>query len=658
MAKKAGINSGIMGKCRAVIENIYPAVEGGKLPIKRVSGERIEVKADIFADGHDIISAQLLHRKKGTTEWTTSEMTLQSNDEWKGFFYTGEEGMYEYAIKAWVDHDLTWLHGFEKKSEAGEKLDVELMIGLKYLREIESMVRDEDRHLVDNAIRLFSDTSNFYKEAVELATGPVFAHLLENYMLIHNATISHTLDLVVERKKAAFSAWYEFFPRSAAPEPGKHGTFKDCERIIPRLAELGYDTLYFPPIHPIGVSHRKGKNNSTTAQPGEPGSPWAIGSAEGGHKAIHPELGTIEDFVHLVQHAKNHGIEIAMDLAYQCAPDHPYVKEHPQWFKWRPDGTVQYAENPPKKYQDVLPINFENDDWKNLWKELKSIVEFWIDKGVNIFRVDNPHTKPFVFWEWLMDEMRREHPQVIFLSEAFTRPKIMARLAKVGFQQSYTYFTWRQTAHELRKYVEELTQTELREYFRPNFWPNTPDILPYYLQRTGHSHSAVRFVLAATLSSNYGMYGPVYELLENDPYPNKEEYHNSEKYEIRHWDWFQDTPMHKLIKKINHIRKENEAFHSTYNITFCETDNDNLLAYLKLTEDKRNIILTVVNMDPAHKQSGWVSLPLHLVDAHEGQEIKLFDLLDEATYRWNRQWNYVELDPRYLPAHIFKIKVG
>ncbi|MFN4122318.1 MAG: alpha-1,4-glucan--maltose-1-phosphate maltosyltransferase [Flavobacteriales bacterium] len=658
MAKKAGIKSEIMGKCRAVIENIYPAVEGGKLPIKRVSGERIDVKADIFADGHDIISAQLLHRKKGELSWNASKMTLKSNDEWTGFFHAGSEGLYEYAIKAWVDHDLTWLHGFKKKSEAGEKLDVELMIGLKYLRGIESMVRDEDRHMVENAIRLFSDSSSFYKEAVELATGPVFAYLLENYMLIHNATISHTLDLVVERKKASFSAWYEFFPRSASQEPGKHGTFKDCERIIPRLAELGYDTLYFPPVHPIGVSHRKGKNNSTTAKPGEPGSPWAIGAAEGGHKAIHPDLGTIDDFVQLVQHAKNHGIEIAMDLAYQCAPDHPYVKEHPQWFKWRPDGTVQYAENPPKKYQDVLPINFENDDWKNLWKELKSIVEYWIDKGVSIFRVDNPHTKPFVFWEWLMDEMRREHPQVIFLSEAFTRPKIMARLAKIGFQQSYTYFTWRQTSQELRKYMEELTQTELREYFRPNFWPNTPDILPYYLQRTGHSHAAVRFVLAATLSSNYGMYGPVYELLENDPYPNKEEYHNSEKYEIRHWDWFQDTPMHHLIRKINHIRKENEAFHSTYNITFCETDNDNLLAYLKLTEDKQNIMLTVVNMDPTHKQSGWVSLPLHLIDAHEGQEIKLFDLMDEATYRWNRQWNYVELDPRHLPAHIFKIKVG
>jgi starch synthase (maltosyl-transferring) len=656
MAKKALISNKIQGKCRAVIENIYPVVEGGRFPVKRVPGERIDVKADIYADGHDIISAQLLYRKKESEEWHSNDMELLENDEWKGHFYAGAEGMYEFAIKAWVDHDLTWLHGFEKKAEAGERLDVELMIGLRYLKEIESMVSDDDRHMVDNAIRLFSDAS-FYKEAVELATGAVFAHLLEHYMLIHNATLSLAYDLVVERKKAAFSAWYEFFPRSSSPEAGKHGTFRDCERIIPRLAELGYDTLYFPPIHPIGVSHRKGKNNSTTAQPGEPGSPWAIGAADGGHKALHAELGTMDDFVHLVNHAKAHGIEIALDLAYQCAPDHPYVKEHPQWFKWRPDGTVQYAENPPKKYQDVLPINFETDDWKNLWLELKSIVEFWIDKGVNIFRVDNPHTKPFVFWEWLMAEMRQEHPQVIFLSEAFTRPKIMARLAKAGFQQSYTYFTWRQTAAELREYLEELTKTELREYFRPNFWPNTPDILPYYLQKTGHSHSAVRFVLAATLSSNYGMYGPVYELLENDPYPNKEEYHNSEKYEIRHWDWFQDKPMHQLIRKINEIRREHEAFHSTYNITFCETDNDNLLAYLKMTEDRSSIVLTVVNMDPMHKQSGWVSLPLHLLDAHEGQELRLFDLMDEATYRWNRQWNYVELDPRYLPAHIFHISL-
>lgn len=654
--KKRTSNFPKTGKSRAVIEQVYPAVEQGLFPIKRVVGETVQVRADIFADGHDIVSAQVLYRKKGDKTWIENAMKLIENDSWEGSFIANEEGLFEYAVKAWVDHDLTWLQGFEKKAEAGEKLGVELMIGLKYLEEIKSMIKDQDSELVEQAITLFADQTK-YAEAVELATSANFAHLLENYFLIHNASFSAYYELVVERKKAAFSAWYEFFPRSSSPTAGHHGTFQDCKAIIPRLAELGYDTLYFPPIHPIGKSHRKGKNNSTTAKPGEPGSPWAIGSDEGGHKSILPELGTIDDFVSLVNHAKSHGIEIALDLAYQCSPDHPYVKEHPQWFKWRPDGTVQYAENPPKKYQDVLPINFENEDWQNLWIELKSVIEFWIDKGIHIFRVDNPHTKPFIFWEWIMAEMRRDHPQVLFLSEAFTRPKIMARLAKLGFQQSYTYFTWRETAEDLKKYMTELAKTELREYFRPNFWPNTPDILPFYLQRTGHSHSALRFLLAATLSSNYGMYGPVYEQLENDPYPNKEEYHNSEKYEIRHWDWFKQTPMHDLIKKINTIRKENEAFHSTYNIVFCETDNDQVLAYLKHNVDFSNVVLTIVNMDPERKQSGWVSLPLQTISAKEGQELRLTDLLDGSNYRWNRQWNYVELDPRYMPAHIFKIEI-
>jgi len=366
-------------------------------------------------------------------------------------------------------------------------------------------------------------------------------------------------------------------------------------------------------------------------------------------------LGTFEDFENLVKQANKHGINIALDLAYQCSPDHPYVKEHPDWFRWRPDGTVQYAENPPKKYQDVLPINFENDDWQNLWIELKSVIEFWIDKGVKVFRVDNPHTKPFIFWQWIMEEMRNDHPEVIFLSEAFTRPKIMARLAKVGFQQSYSYFTWRQTKAELIEYVTELTQTELRNYFRANFWPNTPDILPVYLQQTGHEHSAVRFVLAATLSSNYGMYGPVYEMLENTPVPGKEEYHNSEKYEARHWDWKSPNRFRDLIKLINRIRKENSAFHSTFNITFCETDNDSLIAYFKQAPDASNAMLCVVNLDSGHKQSGWVKLPLNLLNVQEGRTIGMHDVIDGKTYQWNKQWNYVELDPRITPAHLFRI---
>jgi starch synthase (maltosyl-transferring) len=562
--------------------------------------------------------------------------------------------MYEYTVVAWIDHALSWHHGFCKKAEAGEKLDLELRIGAELLRKIAKKSKGEDAAWLNTTADLFENEEQ-YVNAVIIAKSDRLEDLIESLPLRENETVGQILPLVVEREKAQFSTWYEFFPRSASPDPARTGTFKDCEALLPLIADWGFDTLYFPPIHPIGVSHRKGKNNSTTAHPGEPGSPWAIGSHLGGHKAINPELGTMADFEKLVKAAKKQGIEIALDIAYQCSPDHPYVKEHPQWFRWRPDGTVQYAENPPKKYQDVLPINFETEDWENLWNELKSVIEFWIGKGINIFRVDNPHTKPFIFWQWIMAEMRRDHPQVIFLSEAFTRPKIMARLAKVGFQQSYSYFTWRQTKAELEEYLTELTQTELRDYFRGNFWPNTPDILPFYIQKTEHAHSAARYVLAATLSSNYGMYGPVYELLENEPMPGKEEYFNSEKYEARHWDWHTVTPFRELMRKINRIRKENAAFHTTFNIQFCETDNENLIAYYKISQDKSNQVLTVVNLDPVNKQTGWVKLPETLMPAHEGHTLEMHDLMDDSHYRWNRQWNYVELDPQLISAHIFHI---
>lgn len=643
-----------IAKARVVIERISPQIDQGEFAIKRVPNEEVVVTASVFGDGHDIVRALLLHKLKNDRKWTESQMIEISNDEWKGHFITSKPGEYEYAVTAWIDHALTWHHGFVKKVDAGENVSVELKIGAEFLRRIAKKSGVADKQFcLETAIILESE--EHYTEAIAIAKGSRIEDLLEAIPLRDNESMSEVYPLVVERKKASFSTWYEFFPRSASPDPKRPGTFKDCIELLPHVAGLGFDTLYFPPIHPIGVSHRKGKNNSTTSKPGEPGSPWAIGSELGGHKSINPELGTIDDFRALVKAAKSKGIEIALDLAYQCSPDHPYVKEHPQWFKWRPDGTVQYAENPPKKYQDVLPINFENDDWKNLWDELKSVIEYWIGEGISIFRVDNPHTKPFIFWQWIMSEMRRDHPEVIFLSEAFTRPKIMARLAKVGFQQSYSYFTWRQTGAELKEYVEELTQTEYREYFRANFWPNTPDILPYYLQNTAHAHSAVRFVLAATLSSNYGMYAPVFELLVNEPMPGKEEYFNSEKYEAGHWDWNSPSKMRELIAKVNAIRNEYPAFHTTFNITFCNTDNENLLAYLK--KDESGDILTVVNMDPLHKQSGWVQLPLEHLNAHEGQSLELFDLIDHSRYTWNRQWNYIELDPRIMPAHIFKVKI-
>lgn len=419
---------------------------------------------------------------------------------------------------------------------------------------------------------------------------------------------------------------------------------------------MGFDVLYLPPIHPIGKTNRKGKNNSPVAQPGDVGSPWAIGSEEGGHKSVHPQLGTIEDFVSLVNKAKEYNIEIALDLAFQCSPDHPYVREHPEWFKWRPDGTVQYAENPPKKYEDVLPLNFETENWRELWEELKSIVVFWIEKGVRIFRVDNPHTKPFRFWKWLIEEIKRDYPDVIFLSEAFTRPKVMYHLAKAGFTQSYTYFTWRNTKREFIEYLTELTQTEVREYFRPNFWPNTPDILPEHLQFGGRPAFMMRLVLAATLSSNYGIYGPVFELCVSEALPGKEEYLNSEKYEIRYWDWDQPGNLKDFIARVNRIRRENPALQTTWNLKFFEVDNEYILFYGKVNEDLSNIILVVVNLDPHHTQSGWVRVPISELGIEPNQPYLVHDLLSEDKYIWQGEYNYVELNPHVIPARIFRVR--
>jgi starch synthase (maltosyl-transferring) len=643
-------------RSRVVIENISPQVEGGKFPIKRIVGEVVCVTADLIADGHDVISARLIYRKQGTKKWSENHMLITEDDAWKGEFRVEETVPYEYAVTAWVDHAMTWYKGFQKKLAAGDELSIDLRIGAEFLKEIASLKKGAENGAVwDLLSKLESDK---YTMAVEAASSESMLHVIENFPLKHFASTSASYLVQVDRLKAAFSNWYEFFPRSSSPEINRPGTFNDCLPIISRLAQLGFDTVYFPPVHPVGVSHRKGKNNSTTALSGEPGSPWAIGASEGGHTAINPTLGTLEEFKNLISHAQSLNVEIAMDLAYQCSPDHPWVKEHPSWFKWRPDGTVQYAENPPKKYQDVLPIHFETDDWENLWKALKDVIEFWIEKGIRIFRVDNPHTKPFVFWEWIMAEMRRDHPDVLFLSEAFTRPKIMARLAKIGFHQSYSYFTWRKNKSELIEYLNQLTQTELREYFRANFWPNTPDILPEYLQNTGPNHTAMRFVLAATLSSNYGMYGPVYEYCVNQPVSGKEEYFDSEKYEVRHWDWRLESTMHDLIGKINEIRNQNPAFHSTFNILFCETDNEMLLSYYKSTDDGSNKILVIVNLDPINKQSGWVKLPINEMNVNEGELVGLTDLMDQSNYRWNETWNYVELEPQLTPCHIFKLTVN
>jgi starch synthase (maltosyl-transferring) len=461
----------------------------------------------------------------------------------------------------------------------------------------------------------------------------------------------------VERSKARFSAWYELFPRSGAGRPAKHGTLRDCVERLPYVAGMGFDVLYLPPIHPIGISFRKGKNNTLAAQPDDVGSPWAIGAKEGGHKAIHPQLGSLADFKLLVEEAKKLDIEVALDIAFQCTPDHPYVTEHPQWFRKRPDGSIQYAENPPKKYQDIFPIDFESDDWEALWKELKSIIEFWCEQGVRIFRVDNPHTKAFPFWEWAIAEIKKNYPDALFLAEAFTRPKVMYRLAKLGFSQSYTYFAWRNTKAELTQYFTELTQTEVSDFFRPNLWPNTPDILTEYLQFGGRPAFMARLVLAAMLGANYGIYGAAFELSENLPRePGSEEYLNSEKYEIKNWDLDQPGSLKELVATVNRIRRENRALHSDRNLRFHTVDNPEIIAFSKTTDDLSNIIVVAVNLDPHHTQAGWVELSTQDLGLDPEQPYQMHELLTGARYLWHGARNFVQLDPQSVPAQIFRVR--
>jgi starch synthase (maltosyl-transferring) len=645
------------GTKRIVIEHVKPEINCGQNPIKRVLGEKVKVEADVFGDGHDEVRAILMYRPATKKTWTEVPMSFLGNDRWQASFVPQSKGLYEYTIAGWVDHFLSWQHGLKKKHDAGQDISLELQIGAEMLEAAAARAKATAAKKLQRWARSLRQSATG-AEAVALSLSmEVSEAMYQNEDRTNLRQYEKVLQVDVERKKALFSAWYEFFPRSTAAEPGRHGTFKDAERILPRIAEMGFDVVYLPPIHPIGISFRKGYNNATTAEPGNPGSPWAIGGTEGGHTAIHPELGTLQDFTFFVRTAKGLGIEIALDFAIQCSPDHPYVKEHPQWFKWRPDGTVQYAENPPKKYQDVLPVNFETEDWENLWKELRNVVLYWVGQGVSIFRVDNPHTKPFPFWEWLIREVRTQHPDVIFLAEAFTRPRIMERLGKIGFTQSYTYFTWRNTAAELREYMEQLTRTDMREYYRPNFWPNTPDILPVALQQGGEAAHIARVIMAATMSSNYGLYGPVYEFGINTPMvPGKEEYLDSEKYEVKHWDWNRHTKIREVITRINQIRKENPALQTTWHIHFGETDNQQLICYGKTDEAVTNRLLIVVNLDPHHTQAGWVQVPFKELRIERNKPFQVHDLLTGHVYNWAGEWNYVELHPGHIPAHVFLIE--
>jgi starch synthase (maltosyl-transferring) len=646
------------GRSRVIIEGVQPEIDCGRFPVKRTIGEKLVVEADVFTDGHDAITSVLLHRRDGEMEWTETAMEPLVNDRWRGEFTVRQLGHYWYTVKAWVDRFSSWRRDLGKKVGAGQNVSVELLMGAQIAEDASKQATGQDAERLQAYVRTLRKQGSM-QDSIEVALSDALARIMDRYPdTAHVTTYRRELGVVVDRERARFSSWYEMFPRSTSPDPGRHGSFKDVEARLPYVAEMGFDVLYLPPIHPIGQTHRKGKNNARIAGPGDPGSPWGIGSSEGGHKAIHPELGTAEDFRRLVAKAREFGIEVALDIAFQVSPDHPYVEEHPEWFYWRPDGTIQYAENPPKKYEDIYPINFTSDRWRELWEELKSVFLHWIEQGVRIFRVDNPHTKPFPFWEWLIAEVKRDYPDVIFLSEAFTRPRVMYRLAKLGFTQSYTYFAWRNTKWELTNYFKELTQTQVKEYFRPNLWPNTPDILTEYLQHGGRPAFAVRLVLAATLGASYGIYGPAFELRENQPRePGSEEYLHSEKYEIRHWDLDAPDSLRDFIARVNRIRRENTALQSDRGLRFHPVDNEQLICYSKAAEDASNVILVVANLDPYHIQSGWVDLDLRALGLDPDRPYQVHDLIGDARFLWHGSRNYVELNPYMVPAHIFRIRL-
>jgi len=643
----------MQNQTRIVIENVMPQLDGGVNPIKRIVNQNVNVTADVFSDGHDVIECCVKFKHENDKNWKEVRMDPTVNDSWNASFKVEKQGFYTYFVEGWVDYALNWQHGTLRKIQDNQYVKSELLEGAEYVRAILDVADSNERDYL-NTLAYYFTTEHEYDNAIREATSSHLNAIFKRYPKRFLENKSLDLKIYVDRKKALFSTWYEFFPRSASAEEGKHGTFKDCERLLPRVAAMGFDTLYFPPIHPIGEVNRKGKNNATNAEPGDVGSPWGIGSQYGGHKSTHPELGSIEDFKSLVRKAKDLGIEVAMDYALQAAPDHPYVKDFPQWFKWRPDGTVQYAENPPKKYQDIQPIYFESSDWKNLWKELLDVALFWIEEcDVKVYRVDNPHTKPFYFWGWLISEIKKKHPDVLFLAEAFTRPKIMNELAKQGFSQSYTYFTWRSSKHELTEYVEELTKSDQKEFYRPNFWPNTPDINPAHLQHGNESIHLQRYFLAATLSSSVGIYGPVFEYQISTPLaPGKEEYLNSEKYDFFKWDWDRQNKITTVISRINRIRKEHASLQQTNNITFCATNNDKVMAYYKFDDDKSDETLMIASLDSNYTSQSMVLLPNDLLGKIP---LKITDLITGNSYIWEKEWNFVEISPD-LPFHLFKVE--
>jgi starch synthase (maltosyl-transferring) len=671
-----------MDRRRAIVEGVQPEVDGGRFPIKRVLGDRVVVEADVFTDGHDQVTARVLWRHEKQRNWRDAPMEPLGNDRFRASFVVETLGRYRYTVEGWVDHFKTWRNGFQKKVAAGHDVEVDLQIGAGLITQAASRARGRDAEMLQRWSMRCVDERETQDARAVAALDASLDKLVAQYPDLEYATLYEAeLEIVVDPVQAQFSAWYEVFPRSLSETPGRHGTFRDVERHLPYIAEMGFDILYMPPIHPVGMTKRKGRNNTENATSNDVGSPWGIGGAAGGHKAVHPELGTMVDFEALVMAARQQNIDVALDIAFQVSPDHPYVKSQPEWFRSRPDGTVQYAENPPKKYQDLYPFDFESPQWTSLWEELEDVFRFWIDKGVRIFRVDNPHTKPFPFWEWCITRLKQTYPDALFLAEAFTTPRRTYRLAKLGFSQSYTYFAWRNTKEEITEYMRELTEEQPAEFFRPNFWPNTPDILTEYLQTGGRPAFMTRVVLAATLSSNYGIYGPAYELMENVPVkPKSEEYLHSEKYEIRTWDMEKQDSLRTLIGRLNAIRRENPALHNNHTLRFHNIANENLIAYSKASggrhvrslnpygddldpptrvpragSESNNVILTVVNLDFQTTHNGWIELDLAALGLDAEKPFEVHDLLSDSRYTWRGAWNYIELSPHAVPAHVFRV---
>lgn len=633
---------------RVAIEEVSPSVDGGRWPVKRIAGEEIIVEADVFSDGHDVIDCDLLWRRKDAQDWSRSPMRIRENDRWRGAFTPAEIGRYEFVIEAWRDPFASWASEVSKKVAAGQSVEVEIQEGTALLDRAQTNAPGLRSHW-----RALQDDTLYDQQRFAMLMSADLIDLMRQHGPRSGVSRTELLEVDVDRKRAAFSAWYELFPRSASNDPHRHGTFDDVVSRLPYVRDLGFDVLYFPPIHPIGATNRKGRNNSLTPAPDDLGSVYAIGSPEGGHDAIHPQLGSMQDFERLVKEAAKHGLEIALDIAWQCSLDHPWLKQHPEWFERRPDGTIKFAENPPKKYEDIVNVRFDGDAYPAVWRALRDVIMFWASHGVRIFRVDNPHTKPLPFWDWMIAEIMRAHPDCIFLSEAFTRPKMMKRLAKVGFQQSYTYFTWRNTKHEIIDYVQELNG-EMAEYYRPNFFVNTPDINPYYLQTSGRAGFIARATLAATLAGNWGIYSG-FEICEAAPLPGREEYLDSEKYEIRARDYDAPGNIKDHIRRLNAIRNEYAALQTPRNVLFLNAWNDNIVGYARLSPARGDAIMVLVNLDPHQRQECAYEAPLWEFGLPDHASIEVEDLLFGGYFRLYGKTHHIALDPRHNPVAIWRL---